>query len=80
MVVLLQGNINNASYPTFLDETVELTPSRKDYVIEYTHTGNAIGAAEGLEGHDYAIARHNVCDPLSDRFDYSRRLVAQDRG
>jgi len=47
LVVLLQGNINNASYPTFLDQTVELTPNRKDYVIEYTHTGNAIGAAEG---------------------------------
>ena len=47
LVVLLQGNINNASYPTFLDETVELTPTRKDYVIEYTHTGNTIGAAEG---------------------------------
>ena len=47
LVVLLQGNINNASYPTFLDQTVELTPNRKDYIIEYTHTGNAIGAAEG---------------------------------
>src|SRR4030042_1957467 len=47
LVVLLQGNINNASYPTFLDQTVELTPSRQDYVIEYTHTGNTIGAAEG---------------------------------
>ena len=47
LVVLLQGNINNASYPTFLDQTVELTPSREDYVIEYTHTGSAIGAGEG---------------------------------
>jgi hypothetical protein len=47
LVVLLQGNINNASYPTFLDQTVELTPSRKDYVIEYTHTGSAIGAGAG---------------------------------
>jgi len=47
LVVLLQGNINNSSYPTFLDQTVELTPNRKDYVIEYTHTGSAIGAAEG---------------------------------
>jgi hypothetical protein len=47
LVVLLQGNINNASYPTFLDQTVELTPSRQDYIIEYTHTGNTIGAAEG---------------------------------
>jgi hypothetical protein len=46
MVVLLQGNINNAAYPTFLDQTVELTPSRQDYLIEYTHTGAAIGAAE----------------------------------
>jgi hypothetical protein len=44
---LLQGNINNASYPTFLDQTVELTTSRQDYLIEYTHTGNTIGAAEG---------------------------------
>ena len=47
LVVLLQGNINNASYPTFLDQTVELTQSRQDYVIEYTHTGSTIGAAEG---------------------------------
>ena len=47
LVVLLQGNINNASYPTFLDQTVELTPDRQDYLIEYTHTGNTIGAAEG---------------------------------
>jgi hypothetical protein len=47
LVVLLQGNINNASYPTFLDQTVELTPTRQDYLIEYTHTGNTIGAAEG---------------------------------
>ncbi|MBN2593308.1 MAG: carbohydrate binding domain-containing protein [Sedimentisphaerales bacterium] len=47
LVVLLQGNINNASYPTFLDQTVELTQSRQDYIIEYTHTGNTIGAAEG---------------------------------
>jgi len=46
LVVLLQGNINNASYPTFLDETVELTPTRQDYLIEYTHTGAAIGAGE----------------------------------
>lgn len=47
LVVLLQGNINNASYPTFLDQTVELTSSRQDYLIEYTHTGSTIGAAEG---------------------------------
>jgi hypothetical protein len=47
LVVLLQGNINNASYPTFLDQTVELTTSRQDYLIEYTHTDNTIGAAEG---------------------------------
>jgi len=47
LVVLLQGNINNSSYPTFLDQTVELTPTRKDYIIEYTHTGSAIGAADG---------------------------------
>jgi hypothetical protein len=47
LVVLLQGNINNASYPTFLDQTVELTTTRQDYLIEYTHTGNTIGAAEG---------------------------------
>jgi len=47
LVVLLQGNINNSSYPTFLDQTVELTPSRKDYIIEYTHTGSAIGIDEG---------------------------------
>jgi len=46
LVVLLQGNINNASYPTFLDQTVDLTTSRQDYLIEYTHTGAAIGAGE----------------------------------
>ncbi|MHC4322915.1 MAG: PA14 domain-containing protein [Planctomycetota bacterium] len=47
LVVLLQANINNASYPTYLDQTVELTPSREDYVIEYTHSGSVIGDDEG---------------------------------
>lgn len=47
LVVLLQANINNASYPTYLDQTVALTTSREDYIIEYTHTGNTIGDDEG---------------------------------
>jgi hypothetical protein len=47
LVVLLQANINYASYPTFLDQTVALTTSREDYIIEYTHTGSAIGDDEG---------------------------------
>ena len=46
-VVLLQANINNSSYPTYLDQTVELTTSRQDYIIEYTHTGSVIGDDEG---------------------------------
>ncbi len=43
MVVLLQANLNNASWPTYLERTVELTPSAQTFVIEYTHTGNIIG-------------------------------------
>ncbi|MGD8499566.1 MAG: carbohydrate binding domain-containing protein [Phycisphaerales bacterium] len=47
MVVLLQANINNASWPTYLEQTVALTTSPQDYVIEYTHSGSTVGAAEG---------------------------------
>jgi hypothetical protein len=43
MVVLLQANLNNASWPSYLTETVELTPSAQEYVLEYTHSGNTIG-------------------------------------
>jgi hypothetical protein len=43
LVVLLQANINNASWPTYLTETVELTTSPQNYVIEYTHSGDIIG-------------------------------------
>ena len=46
-VVLLQANINNASYPTYLNQTVELTTTRQDYLIEYTHSGSVIGDDEG---------------------------------
>jgi len=47
IVVLLQANINNTSWPDYLIETVELTTSPQDYVIEYTHSGSTVGAAEG---------------------------------
>ncbi|MHC4425459.1 MAG: PA14 domain-containing protein [Planctomycetota bacterium] len=47
MVVLLQANINDASWPTYLEQTVALTTSPQDYVIEYTHSGGTVGAAEG---------------------------------
>ncbi len=47
LVVLLQANINNASWPTYLTETVELTTSMQDYVIEYTHESGTVGANEG---------------------------------
>jgi len=43
LVVLLQANINNASWPDYLIETVELTTSPQNYVIEYTHSGDIIG-------------------------------------
>ena len=43
LVVLLQANINNASWPTYLTETVELTTTPQNYVIEYTHSGEIIG-------------------------------------
>jgi len=43
IVVLLQANINNASWPTYLTETVELTTAAQNYVIEYTHSGDIIG-------------------------------------
>jgi hypothetical protein len=47
LVVLLQANINNASWPTYLTETVELTTTPQNYVIEYTHSGETIGDEDG---------------------------------
>ena len=43
MVVLLQTNLNGASWPTQLEQKVELTPNAETYVLEYTHTGDALG-------------------------------------
>jgi len=43
LVVLLQANINDASWPTYLTQTVELTTAAQDYVINYTHEGSTIG-------------------------------------
>jgi len=47
MVVLVQAKVNNTSYLTFLDQTVDLTTSRKKFAFEYTHTGDTIGDDEG---------------------------------
>jgi hypothetical protein len=47
LVVLLQANINNASWPDYLIETVELTTTPQNYVIEYTHSGETIGDEDG---------------------------------
>ncbi len=50
MVVLLQTNVNNASWPTQLEQRVELTSTAQTYVIEYTHSGDTLGddATEGV--------------------------------
>jgi len=47
MVVLLQADINGASWPTYVEETVELTATPQTYLIEYTHTGEIIGDDPG---------------------------------
>ncbi|MFC1763786.1 discoidin domain-containing protein [Planctomycetota bacterium] len=39
MRILLQGNINNAKWPTYTNTTVDLTTEPQDYVIDYTYTG-----------------------------------------
>ncbi len=42
-VLLLQANLNNASWPTYLTETVELTTSPQEFVFDYTHSGDTVG-------------------------------------
>jgi hypothetical protein len=46
MVVLLQGNVHG-SWLDYVTETVELTTTTQDYLIEYTHTGDTIGDEAG---------------------------------
>ncbi|MBN1362276.1 MAG: carbohydrate binding domain-containing protein [Sedimentisphaerales bacterium] len=43
LVVLLQANLNNASWPTYLERTVDLTKSPQTFVLEYTHAGTTVG-------------------------------------
>ncbi len=47
MVVLLQTNLNNVSWPTQVERRVNLTTSAQTYVIEYTHTGDTLGDDPG---------------------------------
>ena len=47
MVVLLQAGINNTSWPTYLETKVKLTTVPQTFVIEYTHSGAAIGDDPG---------------------------------
>jgi hypothetical protein len=46
LVVLLQANLNNTSWPSYLTQTVELTTDAQEYVFEYTHSGNTVGDDE----------------------------------
>jgi len=46
MVVLVQTNINNTSWPDQLLQRVQLTTTPQTFVIEYEHTGNTLGAVE----------------------------------
>jgi len=50
MVVLLQTNLDNTSWPTQVEQRVDLTPVAETYVIEYTHSGDTLGddATEGV--------------------------------
>jgi len=47
MVVLLQANINDQTWPTYLEQRVQLTTSLKTFVLEYTHWGSTIGDDPG---------------------------------
>jgi hypothetical protein len=47
MVVLLQTNLNNASWPTQVERKVNLTPTAQTYLIEYTHSGETFGDQAG---------------------------------
>ena len=50
MVVLLQTNLNNTSWPTQLNQKVQLTTELQTFTLEYTHSGDALGddATEGV--------------------------------
>ncbi len=43
MVMELQTNINNASWPTQLNRKVSLTTTPQTFTFEYTHNGNTLG-------------------------------------
>ncbi|NQV36068.1 MAG: carbohydrate binding domain-containing protein [Phycisphaeraceae bacterium] len=43
MVVLLQTNLNNTSWPTQLNQKVQLTTEPQTFTLEYTHSGDALG-------------------------------------
>jgi len=46
MVVLLQGSVNG-TWPDYVTQTVQLTTEPQKFVIEYTHSGEAIGDSPG---------------------------------
>ena len=43
MVLLLQANLNNASWPTYVNQKMQLTTAPQTYFFEYTHQGDVIG-------------------------------------
>ena len=47
MVVLVQTNLNSASWPTQVEQKVNLTPTAQTYLIEYTHSGDTLGDQAG---------------------------------
>jgi hypothetical protein len=46
MVLLLQASIDG-TWPTYVNETMELTTTAQTYLFEYTHTGDTIGDEGG---------------------------------
>lgn len=47
MVLLLQANLNNTTWPTYVNETMQLTTTPQTYFFEYTHQGDVIGDGPG---------------------------------
>ncbi|MCH8193442.1 MAG: carbohydrate binding domain-containing protein, partial [Planctomycetes bacterium] len=47
MVVLLQTNLNSVSWPTQVNEKVELTTTPQNFLLEYTHSGDTLGDEPG---------------------------------
>ncbi len=47
MVLLLQANLNDTNWPTYVNQTMQLTTTPQTYFFEYTHDGDTIGDDPG---------------------------------